>query len=88
MRQMKDYTLAVLLNSVVLRQLRLSGSDQTKVPINLLIECYTALSQWQEAVQIIVEAAILDKDLTSCVELWVDLKRDALDAQQDEFVQR
>ena len=86
MRQVKNYTLAILLNSVVLRQLRLCSSNQTKVPVENLVECFKTTSRWQEAVQIVVESAILDKDVTSCVELWVDLKRDALAAQQDDFV--
>ena len=87
MRQVKNYDLAILLNTIVLRQLRMCGSSQTNVPIELLIECYKATSRWQEAVQIVVESAILDRDTTSCIALWVDLKRDALAAHQDAFVQ-
>ena len=79
---------AILLNTIVLKQLRICDSSNVSVLIESLVDSYIWSAQWSKAMAVIVETAVIEGNITSCVALWVKLKREALAQQQTSFLKR
>ena len=83
-----NYKHATILNTIVLKQIRICGHPEVAKFVESLLDCHLSTGQWEKAVEVILESSLLEGNITSCVALWVKLKREAIAKQQTDFLQR
>ena len=83
-----NYKHATILNTIVLKQIRICGHQEVAKFVESLLDCHLSTGQREKAVEVILESSLLEGNITSCVALWVKLKREAIAKQQTDFLQR